>query len=468
MKSLSQELAKILVETKFEDLPEDVVHEAKRSILDSIGCAIAGITGDKGKISVELARRLGGPPESSIIGIGDKVSCWSAAFANGELVNALDYDPVSHIQPFVIPPPLAMAESAKASGRDLIIATVLALEISKRLLFGLSSTKGYATLMAGLIKDGKTPPVFGNGQYCIFGAAAGSGKILKLDHKEMIHVLGIAGHICPVPTGKKWGETAPMPMTKYAPAGWLCSAAVTAALIAKMGYVGDTTVFDGEYGFWRFFGSEGWYPDVVMDKIGKTWLFTDIHYKLYPCCSFLHSQLDCFTSIIEQNNLVPEDIDSVKAYGFPYFASRLPTEVTNQIDAQFNPLYLFAVAAHRVKIGADWQDWNTISNPKIKEFMKKVSYQVHPGAVEAKRKDPRSWLAKVEVVAKEKKFEEERIYAKGTSFTDFKATDEELVEKFRGNVSKILTKDKIDKAVKSLLELEKVEDISEFMRLVTI
>jgi hypothetical protein len=60
------------------------------------------------------------------------------------------------------------------------------------------------------------------------------------------------------------------------------------------------------------------------------------------------------------------------------------------------------------------------------------------------------------------------MYAKGTSFTDSKATDEELVEKFRDNASKILTKDKIDKAVKSLLELEKVEDISEFMRLVTI
>ena len=116
MDSLSQDIAKFIVETRFEDLPEDVVHEAKRSFLDAIGCAIAGIATEKGKISVALARRLGGPPESSIIGIGDKVSCCNAAFANGELINALDYDALPHVQPFVIPPALAAAESVGASG----------------------------------------------------------------------------------------------------------------------------------------------------------------------------------------------------------------------------------------------------------------------------------------------------------------------------------------------------------------
>jgi 2-methylcitrate dehydratase PrpD len=95
---------RFVVGIKFEDLPEDVVYETKRVLLDSIGCAIAGITSDKGKISIQLARRLGGPPESSIIGIGDKVSCSNAAFANGELINALDYDAIYHIPPFVIPP----------------------------------------------------------------------------------------------------------------------------------------------------------------------------------------------------------------------------------------------------------------------------------------------------------------------------------------------------------------------------
>ena len=98
MNSFGQELARFVVETKFEHLPEAVVHEARRIFLDSIGCALAGITTDKGKISIALARRLGGPPESAIIGIGDKVSYCNAAFANGELINRWDSDPV------VVPP----------------------------------------------------------------------------------------------------------------------------------------------------------------------------------------------------------------------------------------------------------------------------------------------------------------------------------------------------------------------------
>lgn len=92
--SLTDVLAIFAFETKFENLPGTVVHEAKRILLDSIGCALAGISTDKGKIAVQLAERLGGPSESSIIGRGDKVSCNSAAFTNGELINALDYDTI--------------------------------------------------------------------------------------------------------------------------------------------------------------------------------------------------------------------------------------------------------------------------------------------------------------------------------------------------------------------------------------
>jgi len=92
MSNLTQELASFAVDTKYEDLPVSVVHEAKLLLLDSIGCALAAITTDKGKMSLALARRLGGPPESSIIGMGGKVSCSSAALANGELICTLDFD----------------------------------------------------------------------------------------------------------------------------------------------------------------------------------------------------------------------------------------------------------------------------------------------------------------------------------------------------------------------------------------
>jgi len=467
-RSLTQEIARFVVETKFEDIPKIVVHEAKRTLLDSVGCALAGIVTDKGKISIKLARKLGGPPESSIIGVGDKVSCCNAAFANGELINALDYDavhfPPGHVSPFVIPPPLAVAESIKAPGKDLLLAIILGHEISLRISSALTA---FAAFIPEEAEKGavKSAPVLGYGQ-CIFGGTAGAGKILKLDHKKMTHALGIAGHICSVPSIRKWEETVPLAMTKYESAGWLSTGGVTAALLAEMGYVGDTTILDGEYGFWRFFGSERWDPDVITEKIGEKWLFSETKYKFYPCCHCMHSSLDCFNSIIDKNNLMPEEIESVKVFCHPLIERPIwrNNELASNIDAQFSVAYVFAAAAHRVKL-EDWQDLDIIKNKKILEFMKKVNYQAHPKFAEGR---PRSSFGMVEVMAKGEIFREERKYAKGTSFTDFKATDEELIEKFKRNASRILTRDKIDEAIKSLLDLEKLENIAELTMQITL
>ena len=74
MVGVTQELVNFAVDTKFGDLPQEVVHEAKRCLLDCIGCGLAGVTTDKGKFAIQLARRLGGPPESTVIGVGGKLS----------------------------------------------------------------------------------------------------------------------------------------------------------------------------------------------------------------------------------------------------------------------------------------------------------------------------------------------------------------------------------------------------------
>jgi 2-methylcitrate dehydratase PrpD len=110
MRNISDDLVTFIVRTGYEDLPGEVVHEAKRCLLDATGCAIAGIATDKGEIAVSLARRSGGPREATVLGVGDRVSVPGAAAANAELINALDYDDIPHIHPFAIPPaPLGRA-----------------------------------------------------------------------------------------------------------------------------------------------------------------------------------------------------------------------------------------------------------------------------------------------------------------------------------------------------------------------
>ncbi|OGO31840.1 MAG: hypothetical protein A2Z29_04425 [Chloroflexi bacterium RBG_16_56_11] len=470
MKNPNEELARFAEKTRWEDLPESVTNEVKLILIDSIGCALAGISVAPGEMAVSLARRLGGPGESSIIGTGEKVSCINAAFANGELIRALDYDAMptgGHSPPYVIPPALAIAESKKASGRDLILALAIGFEISARISKGLQG--GGFSFTGTDVKSFKVG-TRGGGAAFNFGAAAGAGKILGLDLREMTNALGMAGHLCQVLTNTKFTFGAHRHMAKYGVAGWQNTGAVTAALLAGMGYAGDTDVLDPEYGFWKFCGYSGWKPELVTAELGKTWYTPRVNYKRYPCCGMLHTALDCFYNIIDRNDLKPSDIASVKIMGHPVLELPLFTnrELANVVDVQFGMHYVISLAAFRVKIGAEWQDLDKIKEPEIIEFSKKVSFQAHPDYARISRQDPSSQLSRVEVTAGLETYQEERTHSRGTSGTTLALTIDEIAEKFKHNASRVLTKTQAESAMEAILKLERYEDIREVLKYFTV
>ena len=464
MKSFSYELARFAVDAKFEDLPDKVIHEAKRILLDSLACGLVGAFCDRGKYSIGISKRLGGTPESSIIGIPEKVSCSSAAFANGELMNAMDYDafeiPPGHFPPFVIPPSLAVAESVGASGKDLMLATVIGHELGSRIGAGLTPQKGR-------FGENKSMVVLASGQsFFIFGGVIAAGKLLNLDSKKMTHAIGIAGHFCPVPNNRKFQITAPSPMSRLT--GWVSQAAVMAALLAESGYLGDVNVFDGEFGFWRMYAYDSWGPDKVIDRIGKEWFFLNVGYKPYPCHRAMNTAMDCFIKILEINKFEPEDIDKVRVFCNPsVMAQPASSLLTNHVDAQSNIEYNFACAANRISI-EEWQSSETMKNPEVLTFMKKIVAEGPPDWKERVKKNPKSrWSGGVEVKAKGKTYYEEGTFPWGTAFTDFEMTDGDLVDKFKRCASKVLDQEKINRVVEHVLELEKVENVGVIMEQLT-
>lgn len=437
--------------------------------MDSIGCALAALTNDKGKIYASLVKRYGGPPEATIIGTGDRVSLSTAAMMNGELMFALDYCSVmagGHDSTYVIPAPLAVAESIGASGKGLILAAAVGFEISSRLARAVLahplSAAAQAPRHAGLTRSGNA--------HSNLAAAAGAGKLMEFDLDKMNHAMGIAGHLCMVLTKPRWGAGGYHHMTKYGVPGWQLTGAVMAVLLADEGYLGDTTVLEGDSGFAFFTGYPDWHPEFLLDDIGKTWWFTHrLHYKPYPCCGAFHSAVDCFYDIIEQNNLKPEEIESVGLFMGSGANAKILTgkELENPSAAQFNPPYIIAVAAHRVAIGPEWHDKSTVKNPDILKFMDKVAVYPHPGYRQDLAKDPLSALAKCEVTARGKIFTVERNHRRGTIGTEAAPTVDDLIYKFKHNAERILTQEKINRAVKMFLELEKVNSISQLMREVT-
>jgi 2-methylcitrate dehydratase PrpD len=269
----------------------------------------------------------------------------------------------------------------------------------------------------------------------------------------------------------KWANTVPSTMTKYLSAGWISEAEVTATLLAELGYTGDKEVLNGELGFWRFYASDKWAPQAVTKRLGEDWRILRVSYKAYPCCAAMHSALNCFYKIIDENNLEPQDIEHVDVLLDPLSALPLwrNMEVETHIEAQFSVAYVFAVAAHRVRIGAEWQDSNTIKDARILEFMKKVSFAPHPDYGKAVLETATSNLAMVEVIARGRTFREEKAYFEGAAFPETaRLKDEELIEKFEHNAATILTQDKIAKAVSSIWELEEIADVSELLKLVSL
>lgn len=471
----TQELLNFAIETEFEHLPPQVVHESKRIFLDSLGVAIAALKTDKGRYGVEMAKKFGQSNESAILGTGDRVSSCGAAFANSELINALDYDSAwfpTHAPPVLIPASLALGETFGASGKDMILSIALGSEVSFRLGKSIRGMKKVFTTEEGseigkVINTKHSVSVIPT---AVIAGALGAGKIMKLNKGKLSHVLGLAAHFTPIPQSK-WKTLSHMPMTKYMCAGWASLAEVTSVLLAEAGYTGDTTALDGDLGFWRFFGSDRWDPEALTNNIGRTWeILGVVEYKPYPCMRDFHVALDCLIKIIGENKLKAEDIEQVKIQTHPSVvgATYRNKNIRDHIEAQFSLPYVIASAAYRIS-PAEWQDTERIRDPRILSFMDKVLQEAHSEFVKVQLKEPLSNMTTVEVFTKNKTFKAEGKYPKGLPQPEFaRMTDEDLLEKFKVNVSKVLPQKKVEKVIPALIELEKLENISEIIKQVTL
>jgi 2-methylcitrate dehydratase PrpD len=475
MEGPTQQLLDFVIETNFEDLPVELVHESKRILLDCIGVAIAALNTDKGRYGTEMAKRFGVSGEASILGTADRVSCGAAAFANGELMNATDFDPAffpTHAPPAIIPASLALAESVEASGKNLVLSIALGCEVAFRLGKALRGLKKVFTKAEGseMGKVTHTNHSISAINVAVIAGAAGAVKMVKLGPAKVPHAIGLAAHFTPIPQSK-WKTLARLPMTKYLSAGWASMAEVTAIILAEMGYTADTTPLDGELGFWKFFGSDQWDPGVLTKDLGRDWtILNAVEYKPYPCCRDFHVALDCFREIIEKNGLKPEDIEKVMIQTHPSVAGpmyRIKT-INDHVETQFSLPYVISAAANRISL-AEWQDPRTISDPGVLSFMDKVFQEAHSEFVEVQQKEPLSNMTTVEVKAGGKTFRGEGKYPKGLPRPEFaRMMDEDLLEKFRANISKVLPGEKVNKSIEVLMHLEKVESISLVTELVTL
>ena len=403
---------------------------------------------------VAAARNL---EDGATVGVGTGAPCAAAMLAQKTAVCPPMY--------------LAMAERVHASGKDLLVALALAHEIGGRFL---------ASLVAHRVPTEKPPyheyyPRFSHA-YTIFGAVAGACKLLGLGRLETLNAFGIAGASVPVPAGVKWEFiNGPAIMVKFnAWAGWVSQLATVATLLAEKGFTGDTTILDGDFGFWKIVGSPFFKTDLLFGGLGEVW-YKDVEFKLYPVCGLNRAGIEGIRSIMAEHGINPEEIEEivVKADPFIVTPNRMMTEVESFADMQYSNVNIFAVAAfYGDRPSPAWQMPLIYHDPQVKVLARKVRIEKYPGSDELiadalKKEKPLAMNTLVELSARGGKFMLEVKTPKGRPSNPL--TEAELIEKFKMNASfSMLPSMRIPEIITTILGLEELDDIGRLTRLLTV
>src|SRR5438067_2975904 len=285
-KTLAHRLAEYACTLRFEDLSKDVVHEVKRRVIDSLGCALGAWNEEPCVIARKVASDFSARQGSTIIGTSHKAPPDWAAFANGCCIRYFDYnDTYLSKEPAHpsdnISAALAVAESLGAGGRELITAIALAYEVQCRLCDAASiRARGWDHVTYGT-----------------FSTALACAHLMKLDPANTRHAVNIAGVAGAAMRQARAGELSHWKGVAFATAA---RHGVLSALLARQGMTGPAPIFEGDMAFERQLG-------VSLGNVGEKFrgaptmiLKTSIKYwpSEYPCQSaigealFLRSQID--------------------------------------------------------------------------------------------------------------------------------------------------------------------------------
>jgi 2-methylcitrate dehydratase PrpD len=381
MQGLTKKLAQFAAETKYEQLPADVVRESKRLLLDTIGCAIGGVHTDSGGIALRHVRALGGNPISTIAGTGERTSPVNAAYANARLANVLDADDTfptgSHFGSTTVFAALALAEQLGRSGRDLITAVAVGFDVGARIgsSLGLSITveggkvTGYAKLS-------------GTSATMTWAGVGSAASIARMGTERTTQAFGIAGANTPLPAHAKWSASVSLPMHKYSDAGWCAQTGLSAVLLAELGSTGYADILDGDPAFWRFFGAAKVDNDALSEGLAERWHILNTTYKPWPSCRWTQYPLTAFFKLKQELGLKPDEIDRivVKANPFAQSARFTQQQPDNQISAEFSHAHALAMGAFDVPPGPLWYAEEALRAPKYQAFRSRVTVELEPRA----------------------------------------------------------------------------------------
>lgn len=321
------------------DLPREVLRQAKLSIADAVGIALASHRYAFADKSLRAVEALAGAGACTVIGKTLRLCARDASLANGLLVHGLDYDdthPPSIVHPTASawPAALAVAQERGATGRQALEAYVLGVETSLRL----------GEVAGGFQAAGFHP----TGIVGTFGAALAAGRLMQLPTRQLLSAQGIALSL----TGGSMAFLDDGAWTKRLHPGWSASAGITAATLAASGFEGPADAYESRYGLYQAFlkraAPEGLRES--MASLGRHWKLTELAIKPYPVCHYIHAFADAALTLQADHHIDPGQIEHITLHIHP---DQIPVvcepearkkRPSSDYDAKFSAQFVVAAA----------------------------------------------------------------------------------------------------------------------------
>ena len=363
-----------MAQLEWSTVPERVRERAKHLILDAIGCALAAKRFDFAVRALRAISDLAGPGERAIVGHSQRVPLRDAVLANGLLMHGLDYDDthtegIVHLTVSVFPAVLGLAAQLEKSGRELLAAYVAGVETGARIG---SVAKG------GFHQVGFHP----TGVVGAFACALAAGRLYGLDSERLVHAQGVA---LSVASGSlEFLEDGAW--TKRFHPGWAGAGGITAANMARHGFVAPRAAYEGRFGlFASHLGPLQAQCDYsrATRGLGEEWETMSVAVKPFPACHFLHAFADAAIALRKQGAdpskvrsitaLVPQEV--VLTVCEPAANKQCPA---NDYDAKFSVPYVVAASMLAGKFGLAQLEEAALRDPETLALAAKVGYRIDP------------------------------------------------------------------------------------------
>ncbi|MCJ7568789.1 MAG: MmgE/PrpD family protein [Anaerolineales bacterium] len=453
MTSISRKMAEFTDGLLYDDVPPDAIYEAKRFLLDSIGCALAATQNEDMQAMYRFTEKLGGRQEATVIGTGSKTNAPNAALMNGLLIRALDYNDIYWVQDPSHPSDLlgavlACAEANGRSGADVLVATVLAYELEMRWCHA---------AIPGIREVG-----WHHASLTQFVSPLIAGRLYGLGIDQLIAAMGISGSSHFTLGGVVAGQLTNMKNTADPLAA---QAGVYAALMAQEGYEGPVHVIEGKEGLIEVLNNVSWDTDALLDGLGDRYLITKCSYKAFPTEALTHQPISAALKVIREHEIhhshIQEILVETTTRGADILSDPSKYEPDTKETADHSLPYVIAAAVVDGNVLPESFEEHKLRDPDIRATLRKIKVVADP---EIDALFPKVKRASVTITLQDgSKHSAQTDHAKGSP--EDPLSDEDLFAKFQANANKTMSERRIKDIIEQTMEFERLSELEPYMDL---